>query len=214
MANSIDSRITFSDATENLTFEIHIRELLEREFNRLEPLQISQLLLGNSTTNPLTPISESWLGLYSALVELLERFDSTVKEPLQHWQGSSAHALKYKLDIYKSWLYYIALAVDKTYRCAINVEEAYFEAFINIVPLGIIISNRTMVNSLKMANFYGMHDANIAELNDQHEKWRIQNIQTMRIYCNKIIETIPKLPNFPDVPEISNRSLNRYYRSR
>jgi len=152
------------------------------EFTTLPPEVTSALIHSGPGAESLIGASEAWHQLGTDLEDQAENYAATLSSLTAAWHGPSSAAMVQVAEPYLSWL---RTTAQQTQQMAVSAEAAagaYNSVRASVVPVALVMANRTQLAHLLATNVFGMNLPAIAENEAQYQAMWANNSAAMTGY--------------------------------
>lgn len=171
-------------------------------------LQIPEILSGNMCADPgsasMAAAAEAWGRVAAEMSsEVLQPFLRVLDMLLDHWSGSSGKQMHEATGPFFGWLINLETELKATHQVTLQLCAAYADARKSIVPEELIADNRARRFDLIMTHELGLKAPGIADLDRQHEEWKVKDISVMMQYDCSVASALRELTPWTPPPPIT-----------
>jgi PPE-repeat protein len=149
------------------------------EFTTLPPEITSALIHSGPGAESLIGASEAWQQLGTDLEDQAENYAAALSSLTTSWQGPSSAAMVQVAEPYLSWLRATAQQTQQMAVSAGAAAAAYNSVRASVVPVAVVIANRTQLVQLLATNVFGMNLPAIAENEAEYQTMWATNSAAM-----------------------------------
>jgi PPE-repeat protein len=166
------------------------------EFTTMPPEITSALIHSGPGAESLVGASEAWQQLGIVLEDQAENYAATLSSMTADWHGPSSAAMAQAAEPYLNWLNVTAAQTQQIAVSAQAAAGAYNTVRASVVPLAVVIANRTQLAHLLATNVFGMNLPAIAENEAQYQAMWANNSAAMTGYQAASAQATTPLPQF------------------
>lgn len=166
------------------------------------PEEISAMIYGGSGPLSINRAGREWQNMYHKMFEKYEEFGKEIDDLSEAWSGWSASRMAERVEPFQDWLMKTLGVILQTHTAAVGLEDACRCARSKTVEPKVIANNRAMVRQLSQPSALGLNGGQIARLEEQYDKYAIQNAEAMREYREQVYLTLSNLPSWRPPPRI------------
>jgi PPE-repeat protein len=174
------------------------------EFITMPPEITSALIHSGPGAESLVGASEAWQQLGIVLEDQAENYAATLSSMTADWHGPSAAAMAQAAEPYLNWLNVTAAQTQQIAVSAQAAAGAYNLVRASVVPVAVVMANRTQLVHLVATNVFGMNLPAIAENEAQYQAMWANNSAAMTGYQAASAQATTPLPQFSSPTSTTN----------
>lgn len=179
--------------------------MLKNPEPRFEPLP-PEINSGNMYAGPgLLPMIVAaihWYEFSSVMDSFTLSFDEMLKAIREEWSGPVVEQVLDAAAPFRDWLQDLGDEAYETFEQIGNINHAYVYAYGAVVPPQQIDANRASTDTLCEENEFGQHNAAIAALEEEYQKFWAQDVETMKWYRRRLSDALSSLTPWEPPPRI------------
>lgn len=170
----------------------------------LPPEITSALIESGPGAESLIQAAGAWQELGASLEESAENYASALSSLAGNWRGPSSSAMVQAVEPYITWVRTTAQQTQVLSASTQAAATAFNSVRAAIVPLALVVANRTLLVQLLATNEFGNKLPAIAETEQEYQDMWADNSAAMIRYQAASAQATTTLPQFSSPPSITN----------